>query len=415
MNGTISDKRALALARRFDEVTESGKRPLAKQASLFIESICAQPSPPACVEKLIGRPHGLSSLQDAMSADLSATFYNGHAIKLFNYFASPGLKELAGGSKLKEVLISIVQPPTFWTEYVRSFRSGALNDEAQFNFAWLCDSLLSLLPPEMSTAFRKLIGDPAIMKQLLSSKKVEIRNLAHQIKKRLTSSGQSGSSHDEYGPGGRHDNDFTNFREIAIVPTADEVQSNQPAFIRPSTLFDEDDTDKVRKATYLDNHFRLLREDMLYELREDLEADKKRKNRTVVIKDLKVFDFHHRPQGYQPENSKGGLRWGVVLECRNEFGPLRGIRGRDKRKEWLEKHKNVLRHQSMACLFVGTELIALATIERDEALLSLQPPRVVVHIEGQASIVRVLLKLKMAVNIKLVQINTALFAYQPVL
>jgi hypothetical protein len=79
-------------------------------------------------------------------------------------------------------------------------------------------------------------------------------------------------------PGGRHDNDSENFREISIVPTPAELLCKLQTYI-PST-FHPPSADKAisispkeasrLEVTFIDRHFRLLREDMVGPLREEL-------------------------------------------------------------------------------------------------------------------------------------------------
>jgi hypothetical protein len=64
---------------------------------------------------------------------------------------------------------------------------------------------------------------------------------------------------------------------------------------------------------------------------------------------------------------------------------------------------------------IDQEIAAFPTINRDEELLAQNPPVVILQFEGEASTVRVLLKLETAKHIKLVQIDTAIFAFEPVL
>lgn len=72
-------------------------------------------------------------------------------------------------------------------------------------------------------------------------------------------------------------------------------------------------------------------------------------------------------------------------------------------------------HLLTCSLIVDGELIAFPTIHRDEELLIRNPPVVVLQLEGDATISKVLLRLKAAKDIKVVQIETALFAYEPIL
>ncbi|KAJ7857559.1 hypothetical protein B0H13DRAFT_1158865 [Mycena leptocephala] len=72
-------------------------------------------------------------------------------------------------------------------------------------------------------------------------------------------------------PGGRHDNDHSDFRKIAIFPTADEIACTESPFLRFAAALDEDEIVTNRVGVYLDHLYRILREDMLYELREEMQ------------------------------------------------------------------------------------------------------------------------------------------------
>lgn len=80
-------------------------------------------------------------------------------------------------------------------------------------------------------------------------------------------------------------------------------------------------------------------------------------------------------------------------------------------------NRNFLRHQSITCLVVGGEVVAFPAINRDEALLAQEPPVLALQLEGEASTTKALLKLKMVEGdaVKLIQIDTAIFSYAPVL
>jgi hypothetical protein len=70
-------------------------------------------------------------------------------------------------------------------------------------------------------------------------------------------------------PGGRHSNDYVDFRQISIVPTVDELSPSQIPFLprvdRVETFLAED-----KQTQLLDRQFRLLREDMIRSVRDAL-------------------------------------------------------------------------------------------------------------------------------------------------
>ena len=69
----------------------------------------------------------------------------------------------------------------------------------------------------------------------------------------------------------------------------------------------------------------------------------------------------------------------------------------------------------MTCLVVDEEIVAFPTVNREEELLAKNPPVIVVQLEGATSTTKALLKLKTSKHIKLLHIDTAVFAYEPVL
>ena len=62
--------------------------------------------------------------------------------------------------------------------------------------------------------------------------------------------------------GGRHDNDHSDFRSIRIMPTIEEISSEELPYLPQNNLMDE--------AGALERQFRLLREDMVGPARREL-------------------------------------------------------------------------------------------------------------------------------------------------
>lgn len=217
----------------------------------------------------------------------------------------------------------------------------------------------------------------------------------------------------DYHPGGRHDNDFDNFRHIVLMPTADEIISKEVPFLRTSRAVQEADADN-RLAIHLDNQFRLLREDMLFEMREELQmllGGKKGHRRCLVLDGLVLHDLYRE----DPDNrSKKGDKWGLVFKCNKDFWFFKGIEPA-KRKQTHEDNRKRIKHQCSACLIIDDDVVAFPTINRDEDYLSKNPPEIVLQVEGHLATTQTLLRLKNARKVKLCLINTAIFAYQPVL
>lgn len=71
-------------------------------------------------------------------------------------------------------------------------------------------------------------------------------------------------------PGGRHDNDNPDFRAVVIVPTLEEVTCADPPYLPPLAAVEAAQTEEAREALTLDRQFRLLREDAVAPLREEV-------------------------------------------------------------------------------------------------------------------------------------------------
>ena len=202
-----------------------------------------------------------------MRFNVSSNFLNGPAIELLRYLQAPALKIICGGDLLRELILCIVKPPIFWNHFVKSFNDGTLQESAIQSFAWLLVELLSL-PAEKSLEYHDLAQDLTAREPLLSSPHFEIRTLGQKIKHILSTLDSAAPANGELGPGGRHDNDFVDFRQISILPTADELTSAEPPFLLVAEAVEDPNRVCSRPAVHLDNQFRLLREDMLREIRE---------------------------------------------------------------------------------------------------------------------------------------------------
>jgi hypothetical protein len=93
---------------------------------------------------------------------------------------------------------------------------------------------------------------------------------------------------DRVPPGGRHDNDALNYRDIQVLPTADELRCQVPPFLPLASGENKIIDDPVMHL--LDSNFRLLREDAVSTMRESISQRKwPWKNARVVGLDLTVF------------------------------------------------------------------------------------------------------------------------------
>jgi hypothetical protein len=406
---SLDKSRTVKLKKHFDDII-NGRLSLDNRNNVrFLEAIYTQTDTVACIENLRQSDKGLPSLQEAIRLSISQTFFNGCGASLLRYISSPDLATVGGGTLLQQVVFKIVEPPTFWLPFLEAFKARKLQDDAQFCFAWLLLQLL-LLPDKPSCSPHETAKDPAILDALLSSPNAETRCIAQKIK-HVIISGITSSADLEYRPGGRHDNDFADFRRISILPTADELLCKENPFLRPSSCIDELESSEDRIAIHFDNQFRLLREDMLCDMREEIHVAlglKKGKRHGFFLNGLTLQDQH-----YEANNKMH--KWGLAMQLRDDLWQLKKDKPVD-RQAYLQDNKKILPHQSIACLIIEDEVVAFPTINRDEALLAHKPPVVVLQLEDRKCIVNVLLKLaQRPKNVKLISIDTAVFSYEPIL
>jgi len=270
--------------------TVKGEHPIttAQDAKLFLEAVISQTEPVACVELIMSTTHGIPAFQTALHSDLSLNQLNGAISDLLQYFQSTSLKLAGSGMYLEQIVRAFAQPPILWSALLQAHKARQLNDDAVHGFAWLLQRLL-YLPKEDITSYLTSAVDLSVLTPLLESARLDIRTAGERVKHISTTASRLTASitNEEDAPGGRHNNDFASINDISILPTPDEVLSKELPFLRRARDLDEC-TNDILPSAYIDNHFRLLREDMIQELREDLEEFNKKKGgrKALILKDL---------------------------------------------------------------------------------------------------------------------------------
>ncbi|KAK0501721.1 P-loop containing nucleoside triphosphate hydrolase protein [Armillaria luteobubalina] len=404
--------RGAKLSKLFSSTLEGKELTRTSEGIQFLEALCFQPDPTACIDRIIASKAGLRSLQAAFRFDTSLKFLNGPATVTLLYLQAPEIERISSGQYLTKALQAIVEPPIFWTPFVEAFKARQLSDEGQKCFAWVLFQLI-IIPSDTVSPYVSLAED--LLDTILKSSHPDIRTIAQKVKKAISVASTSlvPITKDDIGPGGRHDNDFPDFREIAILPTADELASAEAPFLRPSSDLDDPRTEEHREALHLDNQFRLMREDMIHEMREELQISlgkqKGKKRRGIVVEGMKMLDIS---LGDEDRRNK----WAVVFQCSTDLPQLQKFDGLAKRKASLRnENAKLLKDQSLACLLVDETVLAFPSVRRDEGLLAKNPPEIVLEFEGEMSTQNFLLKMKSAKEVKLIQIDVALFSYEPIL
>lgn len=378
-------------------------------AKLFFEAMMAQPSPRSCVEGLIGSQHGLEALQISVRVDLSPAFIKSQTLPFLNYFIDDQLKLLADGQILQQVLLAVVQPSTFWNVLVSIGVSNVLDEQGLRTLSWLCSELLSL---PHSTGVNLITDVIALSqdKRFLDAQCPDTRRLGYKIEHilqlRNSPAGSFGSS---YAPGGRHDNDFADFRQISVYPTTDEFLSTERPFYRRAEEVFETDLNH-RSATQLDNIYRLTREDFLGELRNDwqnAQVRKKGKRTALTLGRL-------RPTFLDLGDANRRKKCSLAISCSLGLERLEHMQPA-KRKMWLNDNKNFLRHQAFGALYQGQEIFGFAFVHRNVDDLLLSPPVIILQFTDGKALEKALMALKTSSDTMFTLVDTPVFAYEPIL
>jgi len=403
-------------AAKFDKLFRAiifNKLPLTPQNNpLFLQAIYTSPDPAGRVNSIINSPNGLSSLQSSLRMDMSTTFLNDTAAKVVQAIAAPEVSSIAGGTYVQKVVMAIVDPPIFWGALQRAFQTDELGPRAQNAFAWILLQLVKL-PLDKSGEYVTLAQDPSIIDVLAASPDADTRTLVSQISYYVKNLGTSSHSDLQNAPGWRHDNDHADFREIAILPTAAELEStSEKAFLRPSCWLDDPSTEKTRVPDYLDNQFRMLREDMVSEMREEVQialGKKKGNHRGFVIDGVVLRSIYYK--GFDDRACK----WALTFQCKVDLWLFRRCENDNDRRACVNNNPRFMKHHSLTCLLIDGQPAAFPSVIRDEGLLAHQPPILVLRFDDERSTVNALIRLRSARHIKLIQIDTAVFSYEPIL
>ncbi|KAF7863083.1 hypothetical protein EAF04_007166 [Stromatinia cepivora] len=412
MASLIDDPRTARLDRFFHDVIK-GRRTLSsvREGKTFIEAICSQKDPASMAYNLLSSQAGLDAIQTSVRFDTTPSFLNESSVLLLQYLQSPSLKTINSGLSLSELITAIAEPPFFWDGFVRAFKTGQLNEDASYAFAWLLFELINR-PGKPSTIYVLVAKSPGILDTILNSSDGDCRNLGQRIKHTLSLDASDLDKNREFGPGGRHNNDHENHRDISIMPTADELLSKERPFLRtPDTYLQ--DIDPTRLGIHIDNQFRLLREDMLGEIRD--EVQKLQGLRPGHHRGL-TFD-NIRLESIFVDGDKFREPWGLMFQCQDELPSLKKIdpKKHQKRVDFLKDNRTILRQGTIGCLFVDGEPLAFPSINRNEDELAKKPANIIVQFQDETTISTTLVKLKVAQKIKLVQMDTSIFGFEPFL
>ena len=409
---TDTELKSNRLRKLFTAITD-GRRAVknSNDAKLFLEAICDQQDRSSCIERLVAAPQGLPALKLSLRFDVSSTFINESSGDLLRYIADDSVRQLCSGQLVQDILAAVLEPPTFWSALEKCYDERTLSPCGIHAFACLLLEVLSSPPALLPSNTYDLAGKALGSGGLFDLSSTETRSLAYKIQDAVRCRASGGTLLGTIKPGGRHDNDFEDFRKIAIFPTTDEfLAKEQPFYLQSDAVFEMEP--EKRAAVHLDNQFRLLREDMLGELRNDLNIAGGRKQGRRVSLRLKSLVFHGVDCGAEKRRKQAS----IALRCYHGLPRLSGM-NQNQRKKYYSDNRNFLKHMSLGCLLCSEEIVAFATIDRNEDLLSEDPPIILLQIFGDSALMKTLISLKTMHQQKFefVQVDTSFFAYEPIL
>ena len=380
----------------------------AGEGKLLLESIAIQDDRASCIERLVGSKNALAALRLALRFNTDPSFLNTTLKDFLKFLGDPSVGHLCGGQLLKQLLTIVVRPTAVWDAFITAFTSRQLTPEGELAFAWLLLELLSWAdnPPVNVDSIAR---DLSKRKVFIQSDSYDLRTIGYRIDHVSQTKSRELEGVD-FGPGGRHDNDHLDFRKVAICPTDDELSSKQIPFYLPANAIARQKF-RDRPGLHLENQFRLMREDFLAELREDVHVSQghgKIKRRSLRLRGLSLSGAHF-------STTKFKTPFALALTVQSGLGDFARMASH-QRKAYLKNNIKFLKHQSFGCILDRERVVAFATLFRVEELLTqCKQPTIVLRTSDSATLENLLSALKSSDNLEFVMVDTPMFAYEPIL
>lgn len=407
------------LRRFFDSVTRNkGKDAIrnVNDACRFIQSILEHDNALELLDRLSTSEKGLDGLQQAISLDQSPEFLNNSLTWLLNYLGKDELAIPTCKRFLLSILQKIILAPFLLSNILGALSKGEIDDPLAIG--WL---LLHTLSAGDDVA-EDLRGRETV-KEL--SSRLRENEKAKSVASRISTLMSGALSKVEEGlllsdikdvPGGRHDNDFLDYRSVRLVPTSEELLCAAEVHIPERET--EDVTSPEGRARALDRQFRLLREDMVGALREELEVVL---NPSANPKCQKMMDSRTLRKVKFVDVIADGSN--SVSYVRASFmQPItRACNDSKKRKKMFEdfwdRQSRLLRRDSLVFIIRDQRLIRIATVHlRDLKDLSKDRPTIGLVFHSDKDLEDILTEVQANTDdTSLVQASASFFAYEPVL
>ncbi|KAI4725972.1 P-loop containing nucleoside triphosphate hydrolase protein [Aureobasidium sp. EXF-10728] len=384
-----------------------------QDAEAFLSTTLKQRDDPiGVVEEIIASKNGLKCLHDAFNVEDTPEFIDSVIQPVLSWLQYPALQSASNGYYIRRTLHALVNPPgsKFWTGYHAHVKYELVSERSTQSFAWL---LLQLLTDTRNVRPYDLMiaKDPLVQRVLADSSYGDTRHLGQRIQRvyALHQTANSRRNQNAFEP--QHNNDFQNFKDIGIFPTTQEVVSdNKPRIWRAAEVFEQPDPTR-RLYVYLANLFRLYRQDWLEEIKEQVQIALGKENegpRTITTLKVKLNGVScsdaSRKHGQHP--------WSLKLECSEPLPELKDL-DRDQRKAFIKDDTDFMPDGALGFVIADGEPVAIVKILRDEALLAKSV--ICIQIPHRELIPQAMRTMMNATSLDLVLLNTAGYAYEPVL
>ncbi|KAI5468107.1 P-loop containing nucleoside triphosphate hydrolase protein [Mariannaea sp. PMI_226] len=412
---TLPDRREAKLAElawTFIKGQRKVENPITARQFLNASSaFCRLNSSVRYVEVIISRSDGILALERSVRAADDLDFLTSAVLPLLKHLSDPAVKSLNDGKFLKQTLLAVLVPNSFWNVLLRAHQESMLIDaDMEEVFAWLCLEIVNIRDLNLEDHNSQI---KVIMKgtSLLNSSSQAVRKIAYRIKKHLQVFTPISAVSGVNTPGGRHDNDFADFRQVSIYPTADELLSTDEPFLqRLNDVFEIPLSQRAQ--IYRDWLYRLLREDMLSELRDDLQVamgQKKGNKRLAPLGDL-------QHAGHDGDECQRIEPFTLNLTCGRGIYPAKTL-SQLAMKKYLEREKASFHRQPIGALCHRSEIVAFGSLVRREHQLLKTPPVIGIRFKDAQGVKKALeiLSTSQREHLQFFVVNTAMYAYEPIL
>jgi ribosomal protein L40E len=347
---------------------------------------------------------GHACLKKSLQMDPSSTFFNKYVLPLLKKLSDDQLSVGLCKKPLNTLLYTIFDCP-FFLDSMRSVLEELNDLEIVARF------LLSVIsaPGEDAAKARTspIVRDIAMKLQEISDNTTKAHKTSEMIIRVLAGATVRSNNNNAIDisnfPGDRHDNDFADFRSIAIIPTAAEVICKETPYLPMA-----DDVLSGGQANMLDRFFRLLRHDFVAPLREELQVSKgpeSKRSQWRTFKEVSFDDLVVEEKSFSCFN--------VSFKQQPSAGATP-----EKRKAYWDDHKSLLPHLSLVC-FVrdGLPLRFGMVINRNTVHLSHEDRATIgISIKGKGEVEATISELKLQIpGTVMIQVSASYFAFEPIL